>query len=115
MIIKKDERKMVSVESLKGGDGSVIKTTIADETTTFNHAKMYANLTLKKDCGIGHHNHIDETEVILVNSGVASYNDDGQICEALPGDVLVCEDGHFHSIKNTKDEDLIITALVIKK
>lgn len=115
MIIKKDERDVSVVENLKGGEGSVIKNIIATSEQTLDHAKMYANLTLKTGCGIGYHNHIDETEIILINSGIASYNDDGNESEAYPGDVLICEDGHFHSIKNTKQEDLVITALVIKK
>lgn len=115
MIIKKDEREIVTVDGLKGGEGSVIKNTIVTSEQTFNHAKMYANLTLKKNCGIGYHSHEGETEIILINSGVASYNDDGELFNAYPGDVLICKEHHYHSIKNENDEDLVITALVINK
>lgn len=115
MIIRKEEREVKVVENLKGGDGSVIMNTIASSVQTFNHAKMYSNLTFKKGCGIGYHNHEAETEIILINEGVASYNDDGNTTKAYPGDVLICEDGHFHSIKNEEDEELKITALVIYK
>ena len=115
MIIKKEERDIITVESLKGGEGTVIKNTIASSEKMYNHVKMYANLTLKKGCGIGYHNHVDETEIILINKGIASYNDDGKQFNAYPEDVLICEDGHFHSIKNENDEELLITALVIQK
>lgn len=115
MIIRKEKREVITIEGLKGGEGSVIKNTIATSEQTFDHTKMYANLTLKKDCGIGYHNHIDETEIILINSGIASYNEDGKEYKVYPGDVLVLEDSHYHSIKNESEEELIITALVIKK
>lgn len=115
MIVKKEEREITTFEKFKGGDGSIIVNTIASTKQTYNHAKMYANLTLKKDCGIGYHDHTNETEIIVINKGIASYNDDGNLYKAYPGDVLILEDGHFHSIKNEEDEVLELTALVIYK
>lgn len=115
MIIKKEEREIKTVDNLKGGVGSVIMNTIATSEQTLNHAKMYSNITLIKGSGIGYHSHENETEIILINEGVASYNDDGNEYKAYPGDVLICEDGHFHSIKNEEDEELKVTALVIYK
>lgn len=115
MIIRRQERAVKEVKSLRQGTGVAIIDTIASSEQTFDHAKMYANVTLRKGCGIGYHNHVDETEIIMVNSGKATYNDDGKEFEAYPQDVLICEDGHFHSIRNENDEELIITALVIKK
>ena len=115
MIIKKDERETKVVEGLRGGQGSAVIKTIATTPQTLNHAKMYANITLKKNCGIGYHQHIDEMEVIMINEGKALYNDDGKESIVEAGDVLICEDGHFHSITNKEDEDLIATALVITK
>lgn len=115
MIVKKEKREVKSVEALKGGEGVALMNTIATSEQTFNHIKMYSNITLKKNCGIGYHNHVNEIEIILINEGVATYNDDGNVSKVNPGDVLICEDGHFHSIKNEEDDDLKITALVVYK
>lgn len=115
MIIRRQERAVKEVESLRQGTGIAIVNTIATSEQTFDHAKMYANITLRKGCGIGYHSHVGEAEIILVNSGKAIYNDDGKEFEVYPQDVLICEDGHFHSIRNEEDEELNATALVIKK
>ncbi|MDO4940549.1 MAG: cupin domain-containing protein [Erysipelotrichaceae bacterium] len=115
MIIRKQERTVKEVEALKQGTGTSILTTIAEGEQLFNHVKMYTNIILKKDCGLGYHNHVDEMEVILINKGQAVYNSDGVESNAFPGDVLICEDGHYHSIKNVEDDELLLTALIIKK
>lgn len=115
MIIKKSLRKLTEAFNLKGGEGSVEIVEIACPSQTFDHTKMYSNLTLKKGSSLGYHNHINETEIILINSGVATYKDDENEYLAYEGDVLICEEGHYHSIKNDNDQLLKITALIIKK
>jgi len=32
-----------------------------------------------------------------------------------PGDVLYCDDGSGHGIKNTGDEDLVFLALILRR
>ena len=115
MIIRNDERQVKVVEALREGPGQAEIKTIATSEDTLDHAKMYANITLKKGSGIGYHQHVGEAEIIMIDSGTALYNDDGNKTQLYEGDVTVCEDGHFHSITNMNDEDLTITALVIKK
>lgn len=115
MIIKKEDREVKVVENLKGGEGFVKMNTIVNSDKTFDHAKMYSTLSFKKGCGIGYHNHIDEAEIIIIEKGIASCKDDEKEYKAYPGDIVICEEGHFHSIRNDEDEELVVNALVIKK
>lgn len=115
MIRKDNTRNEYVKENVQKGNGSIIFKDIASNAELYDKTTMYAELTIKENCGIGEHTHHDEEEVILIIKGKASYNDDGELYEASEGDVLICEDGHSHSISNKEKEDLKIVALKIKK
>ena len=51
----------------------------------------------------------------MINAGRAIYNDDGTEYEVGAGDVMICEDGHGHAIRNVTEEDCEFTALIVLK
>lgn len=115
MIKKLNEREIEIKEKLKDGVGSVIFTSIASKAELYDKIKMFSTLTIKKGNSIGYHTHTGEKEVMLINKGVGNYNDDGKEYEVHPGDVTICNEGHYHGIVNNNDEDLEIIAMVIEK
>lgn len=115
MIRRFDERKKEIKEKLKEGSGRVEFCHIAESEETYGKAKMYATLTLHKGDSIGYHSHTGEEEIMLINKGVGIYKEDNVEYKVKPGDITICQEGHFHSISNKNDEILEIIAIIIKK
>ena len=115
MIIQKDERASKIREEMRGGPGSVFIRDICSKEDLYEKGRLFAQMTLKKDCGIGFHQHENESEIFVINEGSAIYNDDGTEYEVKEGDVMICEDGHGHAIRNVCDEDCLVTALIVLK
>ena len=115
MIVRNEERNVKVREAMREGPGSVLVTDICSKEEMFDKSRTYAQMLLKKDCGIGYHVHENEKEIFLVNKGRAVYNDNGTEYEVGPGDVLVCEDGQGHAITNYSDEDCEVIALILLK
>lgn len=113
MIIKPEKFKSEIRENMRGGDGSVKITHFVDADKLYDKGRLFASLTLEKDCGIGYHMHDTDSEIFVVTQGVAEYNDNGNIVTVSKGDVLVCAKGEGHSIKNNNDEPVILTALIV--
>ena len=115
MIKKKTELKEVINENMRGGDGNVIITHIADAGEMYEKSRLFAKLTIKPGCSIGYHVHENETEIFHILSGTARYDDNGTPIELSVGDVTITPAGSGHSIANNGDTDLTLTALIILK
>ena len=113
MLKRMAELKEVVNENMRGGDGSVIITHLADKNEMFDKSRLYAKLTIKPGCSIGHHVHENETEIFHIVSGNALYDDNGSQAELSAGDVTVTPAGHGHSIANSGDTDLTVIALIV--
>ena len=100
-----------------GGEGDVIIEHYIDEELLGGSVVMYAKVTLKPGCSLGYHQHSGNSETIVVLSGVADYNDDGDKMALQTGDVVHCPSGSWHSISNPKDaaQDLQLQAIVVKR
>lgn len=99
-----------------GGDGEVIIEHYIDEKLLNDAIVMYAKVILKPGCSLGYHQHSGNSETIVVLSGTAAYNDNGEAMTLQAGDKVHCPSGSWHSIGNSKDakEDLVLQALVVK-
>lgn len=115
MIRKNNERTIDTKTNFKDGPGAAIFKSIATSEELFNKIKMYSEITFKKDCGIGYHSHNNEEEIMVVIKGQGLYNDDGNESLINEGDVVICLDGHSHSITNNNDEELKVIAMVLYK
>ena len=113
MLIKNTNREVKTREAMRDGPGSVLIKDVCTKTDLYEKSRLFAQMTLKKNCGIGYHEHSGEKEIFLINSGKAVYNDDGKEFEVYAGDVLICEDGHGHAITNLFDDDCEFTALIV--
>ena len=115
MLIKDSERAVKTRDAMRDGPGSVLIKDVCTKDDMYGKSRLFAQMVLKKNCGIGYHEHSGEKEIFVINSGKAVYRDDGKEFEVSAGDVLICEDGHGHAITNFEDEDCEFTALIILK
>ena len=113
MIIKPEMLKTEVRENMRGGDGSVKLTHFVSAEQLYGKGRLFSTITLEKDCGIGYHTHDTDSEIFVIRSGSAEYNDCGNVTTVTAGDVLVCAAGEGHSIKNLSDTPVEITALII--
>ena len=113
MIKKKTELKEVINENMRGGNGNIIITHIADAGEMYEKSRLFAKLMIKPGCSIGYHLHENETEIFHILSGTALYDDNGIKVELSAGDVMITPAGCGHSIANNGDTDLILTALIV--
>lgn len=115
MIKRFNERKVDIKENLKSGIGALEFREVASKEELFNKVKMFTTITIKKGESIGYHTHNGEEEVMIINSGIGTYKDDGKEYEVKPGDVTICFEGHYHSIENKQEENLVLTGFIIEK
>lgn len=102
------DEKRVSVDGLRGGEGTVY----LQKLPTLVDMKMYALITIPKGSSIGVHTHVDDEETIFVYSGSGKLIIDGIEHDFNVGDVSLCKKGRNHSVRNDNDEDLVLLAVV---
>lgn len=113
MIRKKEECLTEIRKAMREGPGEVLVTTLASKEEMYENARMYANLHFEKGCGIGKHDHNNESEIFYVVNGELTYYEDDNKHILKKGDVAILKSGHFHSIVNEKDEPADLIALII--
>ena len=72
------------------------------------------NITITKNSSIGWHIHENDQEIIYVISGQGTLTEDDKQYELLQGQANYCAKGKNHSIKNEKEEDLELFAVITK-
>lgn len=112
MIIKNNDQKTDVKTNMRGGSGEVLFKHIVDKEE-LDHSRLFSTITLKKDCSIGTHTHIKETEYYYILSGEGVVTEEAGSSVVKPGDVVITGDGESHSIINNEDEDLVFIALII--
>ncbi len=115
MIIRKEERTFKTRVAMREGPGEVFIRDVCSKEDLYEKGRLYAQMVLGKNCGIGYHTHENEKEIFVINAGKAIYNDDGKEYEVCEGDVMICEDGHGHGITNFEEEECRFTALIVLK
>ena len=99
-------------DNMRGGGGTVILNHLADASGMAPKCRVFSELVLQKDCGIGEHTHEGETELFYCIGGEGILVDDGVEYTLLPGDSSATLSGHRHAIRNEKDEPLRVLAMV---
>ncbi len=109
------ERKIVKEDHVRGGAGFMLTESLLAPEELGEHCKLFARVTLKPGCEVGHHDHHGETETYYILAGKGEYDDNGKAVPVEVGDVTFCKDGDSHGLKNTGTEDLEFIALILKK
>jgi quercetin dioxygenase-like cupin family protein len=102
--------------AVKGGPGRSLNVEIlAGEAEMYGKGRLFNEITLEKDCGVGYHLHEGDGEVYLMLTGECEYNDNGTVTTIRAGDVTFTGDGEGHAITNHKDEPAKFIALILYK
>lgn len=114
MIKKKHEQKEEVRKNMRGGPGEVkIKHHLNKEDINAK-CRLCAELVLSPGSGIGEHEHIDEDEIFIIQKGRGIVTDSGKDIEVTAGDSILTGKGSSHSIVNTGNEDLVVTAIIVQ-
>ena len=113
-MVKKE--RVVTVENLRGGNGTIEFHHFMEKEELMGHATMYARLVIPPNSSIGWHQHVGNTEPYAIIKGEGVFTDnDGTKTTVHAGDVCLIEVGHFHSIENNSEEDLELIAIVLNE
>lgn len=115
MVRRKEECPVSLREQMRGGNGTVQITDYVNKEELYNKGRLFADITLNPGCGIGEHVHENEEEIFVVTQGEVVYNDNGEEKVCKVGDVLICNDGEKHSIRNEGDAVASVVALIMLK
>ena len=113
MIKKREDRRTEVRENLKGGNGALAFSHVFESEELSGKAKMFAEVTLMPGESIGVHQHNEEGEMYIVQSGKGTVTDNDCACELYPGDAIWTTNGDTHSISNKTTEPLVIYAIIL--
>ena len=113
MITRYEDRQIERKDNFKGGEGYLVNRVILPADGMYGKGRIFNTVTLEKNCEIGWHVHDGDGETYLVISGEGEYNDNGTVTTVRAGDVFFTDSGEGHSMKNLRDEPLVLVALVL--
>jgi mannose-6-phosphate isomerase-like protein (cupin superfamily) len=97
---------------MRGGKGDVSLAMLPNDALA-SHLRLFSELTIPPEAGIGTHAHSGETEYFFIIEGNATVNDNGAVTTVYPGDVLVTGGGAAHSIENHTAEPVRLVAVIV--
>lgn len=111
-------RETQRVEKVNGGEGTMIRDRLLSEDKIAEIAgkcTYLAQITVEPKSSLGIHEHTGECELYFVTSGSGTYTDNGEEYTVEAGDVMLCESGNSHGIKNlSSTEPLKFIAVIMK-
>ena len=114
-MIKKQSQQTKEVrQNMRQGPGEVVINHYFTKDEITSPCRLCARLELKPGSGIGSHVHKDEDEIFIIQQGKGVITDDGKKTEVEAGDVILTGGGASHSITNTGNQNLVITAVIIQ-
>lgn len=106
MVIDFDKIAEAHIMDFKGGKGPLDTRNYSDGRVKI----MYS--TLRPGSSTGLHTHEQNSEVIFIISGEATFHYDGQTEVVRVGQCHYCPQGHSHYMDNLTDHDLVYFAIV---
>jgi quercetin dioxygenase-like cupin family protein len=113
MIRKKEECAVETRVEMKGGPGQVVQTSFVSKEELLDKGRLFGNLHLEPNCGIGIYTHEGEEEIFYIAKGEVVYNDDGKEVILKEGDIAICPPGHTHGVTNRSDKPADMIALIV--
>lgn len=113
MIRRASEMQTVLEHELKGGRDTTRVMNILEKEELYGTGRLFGVSIIPPGGSIGKHTHSGDFETYYILRGKALVNDNGNIAELNPGDMVQCKDGDFHSIENAGDIDLEYIAVIL--
>ena len=109
MVLKFKEMEDTVQHEAKGGKGDIFSKLFADDMAKIMIGRMAPG------CSIGFHQHEDSCEMIYILEGEADflYDEGTEIVRA--GECQYCPKGHWHSMRNNSDRDILYFAVIPKQ
>ncbi len=114
MIIKNEDRIAETKTNMRGGSGSITLKQYFSAKDFGAKCRLCTEMIVPPGAGVGEHDHIGEDEIYLVQKGTGIINDNGVDVEINPGDAILTGKGASHSVRNTGNDDLVITAIIMQ-
>ena len=106
--------RSVDQSEFLGGQGTVHFDHILEAEEMHGMNRVYAKVTLQKDCSVGYHVHNGDGEDYYVIKGTATIDDNHERTITLKeGEHFFTPSGKGHSLMNLHDEELQVMALII--
>lgn len=96
-----------------GGKGEQQLKMILTKEEMLGKGRNFAHTIIPPGASTGLHTHTDSLEAYYILKGKGLVNDNGQMQEIYPGDVMFTKLGESHSIENIGEEDLELIAIVL--
>lgn len=109
---KASELRWEVQSKLKGGKGDINFLHVVEPSDLHGTARQWGLSVIPVGCSIGQHTHTGDFEVYYFLKGKGLLNDNGEVIEVGPGDMMMCNDGDYHALENIGDEDLEYIAVI---
>ena len=76
--------------------------------------RLCARLTLDPGTRIGFHDHVDEEEIFIIQSGQGRVQDGDELVDVGPGDTILTGDGAGHALECVGETPLVFVALIVQ-
>ncbi|MEA3489091.1 MAG: cupin domain-containing protein [Candidatus Omnitrophota bacterium] len=114
LIKKASEQEKEIRKNMRGGEGEVTIRHYFKKDEINASCRLCAQLVIPPGAGIGRHEHAGEDEIFIIQRGRALITCDDREEQVGPGDSILTGKGESHSIRNKGDEDLLITAVIMR-
>lgn len=115
MYVQKNSHPDMLKVNMRGGEGTVTITPIADgEQQLPAKCRLFGTITIPAGASIGVHEHVGECEMFYILQGNPVIIDDGEEYTAHPGDCILTHSGHSHGVKNPGTEPVVMVANIVK-
>lgn len=100
--------------AMRGGEGTVTISPIADGAQLPEKCRLFARITVPAGASIGAHEHQGECEMFYILEGTPLIGDDDRSYRAHPGDCILTHSGHSHCVRNDTAEPVAMVACIVK-
>jgi mannose-6-phosphate isomerase-like protein (cupin superfamily) len=113
MIVKEKDADFEIREEMRGGKGSIKIKKHIPKDDMHDKCRLCATLFIQPGCSIGMHKHEEEYEIFIIQKGTGIVTDDGKEEKVEKGDAVLTGGGGSHSIENTGQEEMEVTAVIL--
>lgn len=113
MIRNIDDMTVEHIDAHKDGSGTITVTNFFEHEDFLGKGRFYGITEIKPGDHIGKHQHVGDQEAYFILEGEADYLDNDVWRRVKPGDLTICRDGGWHSIRSVGDKPLRYIALII--
>lgn len=112
MLCKVNEKTKEIRQNCREGDGAVAFQAFWEKGPLPKPYRLFSEAVIEQGCSIGKHTHEGESEIYYILEGTATIDDNGETITASKGDLHICYNGAYHSVKNNSLETLRMLCVI---